>query len=159
MKEATIKALFLSIILILAFNGCESQAERDARIAQEAREELLAELKAKEEAEAKAREMREADSTLLRMGISKKDSVITIDTNKTKGFFEQLGRQVTREVKRFEEEFDEGKGAGIEANESEIHIDLHKSEHFLEKWGAKMQEFADELDSLSKELDGNETTP
>lgn len=102
--------------------------------------------------------MRESNSTLLRMGISKEDGVITIDTNKTKGFFERIGQQVTREVKRFAEDLDEGRGAGIEANESQIRIDLHKSEHFLEKWGRKMQDFADELESLSEELDQNETT-
>ena len=145
--------------MILVFNGCESQSERDARIAKQAKEELLAELKAKEKAEAQAQKMREANSTLLRMGISKEDGVITIDTNKAKGFFEQMGKQVTREVKKFQEEFDEGKGAGIEANESEIHIDLHKTEHFLERWGEQMQEFADELDALSEEMDTNKTTP
>ncbi|MGC9351467.1 MAG: hypothetical protein ACP5D3_05720 [Sulfurovum sp.] len=102
--------------------------------------------------------MRESNSTLLRMGISKEDGVITIDTNKTKGFFERIGQQVTREVKRFAEDLDEGRGAGIEANESQIRIGLHKSEHFLEKWGRKMQDFADELKSLSEELDQNETT-
>ncbi|MDM5272530.1 hypothetical protein PGH07_10115 [Sulfurovum sp. zt1-1] len=143
----------------MAFNGCESQSERDSRIAKEAKAELLAELKAKEEAEKKAQKMYDANSTLLRMGISKKDGVITIDTNKTKNFFDHMGKQLTHEVKRFKKEFNEGKGAGIEANETDIHIDLHKTENFLERWGEQMQEFANDLDAFSKELDNNQTTP
>ena len=154
-KEAPIKTLLLSILLILTFNGCESQSERDARIAQEAREALLAELEAKEEAE----KMRESNSTLRRMGISKQDGVITIDTNKTKNFFDEMGKQITRQVEAFSEDIDEGRGAGIEANESQIHIDLHKTGNFLERWGKKMEEFADELEDLSKEFDNNESTP
>jgi hypothetical protein len=153
-KELPIKKLLVSTLLILAFNGCESQSERDARIAQEARESLLAELKAKEEAEKK----RESNSTLRRMGISKEDGVITIDTNKTKNFFDEMGKQITRQMKEFSEDLDEGKGAGIEANESQIRIDLHKTGNFLERWGKKMEEFADELEDLSKEFDNNKST-
>ncbi|MDD2451782.1 hypothetical protein [Sulfurovum sp.] len=154
-KEAPIKTLLLSILLILAFNGCESQSERDARIAQEAREALLAELKAKEEAE----KQRESNATLWRLGISKEDGVITIDTNRTKNFFDEMGKQITRQVEAFSEDLDEGRGAGIETNESQIHIDLHKTGDFLERWGKKMEAFADELEDLSKEFDNNESTP
>lgn len=103
--------------------------------------------------------MRESNSTLRRMGISKQDGVITIDTNRTKDFFDDLGKQVAHQMKQFSEDLDEGRGAGIEANESQIHIDLYKTEHFLERWEKKMQEFADALEDLSKEFDNNETTP
>ena len=102
--------------------------------------------------------MRESSSTMRRMGISKEDGVITIDTNKTKNFFDEMGKQITRQMKKFSEDLDEGRGAGIEANESQIRIDLHKTGNFLERWGKKMEEFADELEDLSKEFENNETT-
>lgn len=155
------KAVLFSIILLFAFNGCESQAERDARIAQEARETLLAELEAKAAAEAKAQKAEESNSTLLRMGISKSDGVITIDTNKTKTYFERMAQQFSKEMHKFSKEFKEGKidqeNAGIEADETQIHIDLNKTEHFLEKWGKKMQDFTQEFDMLLDELDSNES--
>ena len=154
-KETPIKTLLLSLLLVFAFNGCESRSERDARIAQEAREALLAELKAKEEAEKEHK----SHSTLWRMGISKEEGVITIDTNRTKNFFDKMGKEITRQAEAFSEDLDEGRGAGIEANESRIQIDLHKTGDFLERWGKKMEEFADELEDLSKEFDTNESTP
>lgn len=103
--------------------------------------------------------MRESSSTLFRMGISKQDGVITIDTNKTKNFFDEMSKEITLQVEAFSEDLDEGRGAGIEANESQIHIDLHKTGDFLERWGKKMEKFADELEDLSKEFDNNESTP
>ena len=148
----------MSTLLILTFSGCESQSERDARIAQEARESLLAELKDKEEAKTKAKEMRGSSSTMRRMGISKEDGVITIDTNKTKNFFDEIGKQVTHQMKEFSKDLDEGRGVGIASNEGQIRIDLHKTGNFLEKWGKKMEEFASELEDLSKEFENNETT-
>ena len=93
-----------------------------------------------------------------RMGISKEDGVITIDTNKTKNFFDEIGKQVTHQMKEFSKDLDEGRGVGIASNEGQIRIDLHKTGNFLEKWGKKMEEFASELEDLSKEFENNETT-
>ena len=76
--------LLISLILLLSFTGCEDQeqqAEHDAKIAQQARAELLAELKAKKE-----RTDNNA-SKLHKMGITMEDGTIIIDTNKTKDFF------------------------------------------------------------------------
>ena len=90
------------------------------------------------------------------MGITKEDGVITIDTNKTKGFFDQLAQKVTTEFNSFAQELERGKESGIEANESHLQIDFNKTGNFLDKWGQKMQDFANEFDKMTKELEINQ---
>lgn len=156
------RSLFFSILLLFSFTACENRSEtqtqRDARIAQEAREALMAELKAKEEAEKKAHEK---NSTLFKIGISKEENVITIDTNKTKHFFEEIGEKLSKQMEQLSKEAEEGKfshqEAGIEADEKHIVIDINKTESFLDKWIQKMQNFAKELDELLKAFDNQES--
>ena len=79
--------LLMSLILLLSFTGCEDkerQAKHDAKIAQQARAELLAELEAKKDLPDKNA------SKLNKMGINMEDGTITIDTNKTKDFFRDV---------------------------------------------------------------------
>ncbi len=83
--------LLISLMLLLSFTGCEDkeqQAKHDAKIAQQARAELLAELEAKKELQDKN------TSKLNNMGINMEDGTITIDTNKTKDFFRDLNEKM-----------------------------------------------------------------
>jgi hypothetical protein len=153
LQEATIKTLYFSIILIMLFNGCESQSEHDARIAKEARAQLLAELKIQQEVEAQAKEAREQNSTLFRIGISQEGEKITIDINKTQHFFQNLSKKITKQMDQFSREM----GKGIEVDENHIEIDINKTGHLLDKWHQKMQNFANEIDALSRSLDHNKT--
>lgn len=154
------KHILFSLILLLAFSGCqdkkEDQAQRDAKIAQEARAELL-----KEQAEAKKKS--EQNSTYSKIGITSEDGKITIDTNKTKSYFKDLAHQMKTKMDKMSKDLEKGiiknEEAGIEMDETHINIDLNKTKTFLETWGKKMQGFVKEFDEIAKEFDNqNKTT-
>ena len=150
--------LLISLILLLSFTGCEDkeqQAKHDAKIAQEAREALLAELKAKKDIQDKN------TSKLNNMGINMEDGTITIDTNKTKYFFRDLNKKMGEQMKKLSDDLEKGivetKEAGIEINEQHIHIDLNKTQDLLIDWGKKIQIFVQEFDEMAKTLEINST--
>jgi len=122
------KHILFSIILLLFLSGCqdskEKQAKHDAKVAQQAREELLAELKAKEE----AKKAEQNDTKLSKIGITMNDGKITIDTNKTKEFFQDMTKNIGDKIKKMSKELQEGtienKDAGVDLNESHINIGI-----------------------------------
>ena len=147
--------LLMSLILLLSFTGCEDkeqQAKHDAKIAQQARAELLAELEAKKD---------QNTSKLNNMGINMEDGTITIDTNKTKDFFRDLNKKMGEQMKKLSDDLEKGivetKEAGIEINEQHIHIDLNKTQDLLIDWGKKIQVFVQEFDEIAKTLEINST--
>ena len=87
-----------------------------------------------------------------------KDS-ITIDTNKTKEFFNDLNKKWDVQMKKISDDLEKGiietKEAGVEINEQHIHIDLNKTQNMLEDWGKKIQVFVEEFEDISKDLDNN----
>ncbi len=150
--------LLISLILLLSFTGCEDkeqQAKHDAKIAQQARETLLAEIKAKKDLQDKN------TSKLNNMGINMEDGTITIDTNKTKDFFRDLNKKMGEQMKKLSDDLEKGvvetKEAGIEINEQHIHIDLNKTQELLIDWGKKIQVFVQEFDEMAKTLEINST--
>ena len=160
------KYVLLSILILFSLSGCqdkkEEQAQHDAKIAQEARTELLKELKAKEEAEKKQEEL-EKKNKFSKIGITTEDGKIIIDTNKTKGYFKDLAQEMKIKMDKMSKDLEKGfiqnEEAGIEANETYIHIDLNKTKSFLDNWGKKMQGFVKEFDNIAKEFDNqNKTT-
>ncbi|BAF73286.1 hypothetical protein [Sulfurovum sp. NBC37-1] len=155
------KHTFITIILaggLLLFSGCqESQKEHDAKVAQQAREELLKELKAKEEARQKKEAKLEKKSKLSQIGFRKtSDGKIIIDTNKTKSYFQGLAKQMKAKVEEMNKELESGnideKEAGIEVNQTHINIDLNKTKSFLDIMGKKMQGYVKEFESVVQEL-------
>ena len=149
--------LFVSLLILLSFTGCEDkeqQAKRDAQIAQQAREELLAELEAKKQKE-------KEHTKLNRMGIHVDDGTITIDTNKTKEFFYDLGKRMDEQMKKMASDMEKGtiehKEAGVEISEQHIHIDLNKTRDLLMDWGEQIQVFVQEFDKMAKTLETNST--
>lgn len=154
--------LLMSLILLLSFTGCENkeqkakkQAEHDAKIAQQARAELLAELEAKKDLPDNNA------SKLHKMGITMEDGTIIIDTNKTKDFFREMNQKMGAQMKKLSDDMEKGivetKEAGIEINEQYIHIDLNKTEDLLIEWGKKIQDFMQEFDEMAKTLETNST--
>lgn len=152
--------LLMSLIILLSFTGCEDkeqqsrqQAKHDAKIAQQARAELLAEIEAKKDIPDKN------SSKLNQMGINIDDGTITIDTNKTKDFFRDLNKKMEVHMKKISDDLEKGiletKEAGIEINEQHIHIDLNKTQDLLLDWGNKIQVFMQEFDELAKTLETN----
>jgi len=148
----------MSLILVLSLTGCEDkeqQAEHDAKIAQQARAELLAELKAKKE-----RTDNNA-SKLHKMGITMENGSIIIDTNKTKDFFRELNQKMDVQMKKLSDDIEKGvvetKEAGIEINDQYIHIDLNKTQDLLTEWGKKIEDFMQEFDEMAQSLEANST--
>jgi hypothetical protein len=150
--------IVISLLILFSLTGCEdkeAQAEHDAKIAQQARAELLAEIEAKKVQEEKEK------AKFNKMGINVDDGTITIDTNKTKGFFDDLGKKMDVHMKKMASDMEKGiienKEAGVEINEEHIHIDLNKTRNFLLNWGQQLQVFMEEFDNMAKTLEINST--
>lgn len=151
-----LRHLLISLILLLSVTGCENQeqqAEHDARIAQQARAELLAELQAKKQL------TEDNASKLHKMGITMEDGTIIIDTNKTKDFFRDMNQKMGVQMKKLSDDMEKGvvetKEAGIEINEQYIHIDLNKTQDLLTEWGKRIELFVHEFDEMAKTLEIN----
>ena len=151
---------FVAIVLIslFFFSGCqESREEHDAKVAQQARETLLKELQAKEEAQRRKEAEREEQSRLSQMGFKKtSDGKIIIDMNKTRNYFQMLAQQMQSKVEEMNKELESGtireKEAGIEINQTHINIDLNKTKGFLDNLGKKMQGYVKEFEGIVQEL-------
>lgn len=151
------KYLLYGALLCAVLTGCDdqkAQAQHDAQVAQQAREQLLAELKAKEEAQ----KAKEQNTALSKLGITKEGSRITIDTNKTKTYLDEVAKTFSQQMGQFAKEIKKG-DAGIEADKSQISIDLNKTGSFLDNWTKKMEHFADELDTIAESFEENTTNP
>lgn len=151
-----LRHLLISLILLLSVTGCEDQeqqAAHDARIAQQARAELLAELQAKKDL------TEDNASKLHKMGITMEDGTIIIDTNKTKDFFREMNQKMGVQMKKLSDDMEKGvvetKEAGIEINEQYIHIDLNKTQDLLTEWGKRIELFVHEFDEMAKTLEIN----
>ena len=183
--------LLVSLILLLSLTGCqdkkqldqEAQAKHDAKIAQQARAEVLAELKAgklqiekvlqeqvlqegilpqtptptKEEKHS----LEHKNAQLNKMGIHMEKDSINIDTNKTKEFFNDLSKKLNVQMKKISDDLEKGiidtKEAGVEINDKHIHIDLNKTQNILENWAKKIQVFVEEFDEITNNIENNDT--
>ena len=155
----------LSILLAAALlAGCEqkqeTQAEHDAKVAQQAREALLKELKEKKQNGTQTTSKTESPSKLDHLGVTTTpDGKIIIDTNRTKSYLERLAKQMKEKADQLAKEMQQGKiqekEVGIEVNQTKIVIDLNKTQSFMEKWAKKMQGFVKDMEKLSKTIDGD----
>jgi len=156
------KSALVVIMLILSLSGCqdkkEDQAQHDAKIAQEARAQLI---KEQEEAKKKQEELEKNDK-FSKIGIASKNGKITIDTNKTKSYFKDLAHQMKTKMDKMSKDLEKGivknEEAGIEMDETHINIDLNKTKTFLDTWGKKMQGFVKEFDDIAKEFKTQDQT-
>ena len=156
------KNTLLSLLILFSLSGCqdkkEDQAQHDAKIAQEARAQLL---KEQEEVKKKQEEL-EKNSKFSQIGVTSKEGKITIDTNKTKSYFKGLAHQMKTKMDKMSKDLEKGivknEEAGIEMDETHINIDLNKTKTFLETWGKKMQGFVKEFDEVAKEFNGQNKT-
>jgi hypothetical protein len=157
------KNTLLSLLILFSLSGCqdkkEDQAKHDAKIAQEARAQLIKEQDAAKKKQAEL----EKNSKFSQIGVTSKEGKITIDTNKTKEYFKGLAHQMKTKMDKMSTDLEKGiiknEEAGIEMDETHINIDLNKTKTFLETWGKKMQGFVKEVDSIAKEFDAqNKTT-
>ena len=176
--------LLLTLLLIFTLSGCNDksqEAEQNAKIAQQIKAEnetLQKKLKAQEEAlkkaqleaqaakealqkkqaeEAKRQEASKQNEKLSKVGINIKEDKITIDTNKTKDFFQTIGKNIGDKLKKISDDLEQGvikdKNAGVQIDDTHINIDINKTKNFLEEWGKKMQGFVKEFDDMAKEME------
>lgn len=156
------KHLLITLILLLTFTGCQDkehdakkQAAHDAKIAAQARAEVRAEFEAKQAAQKEAQK----NTKLNQMGIGMHNGTITIDTNKTKSFFDTLNQKMEVQMKKISDDLQRGiidaKEEGIQVNDEKITIDLNKTKNLLEVWSKKIQSFAKEFDEVTKTLEMN----
>ncbi len=154
----------LSLLLVLfAFTGCdqkkEDQTAHDAKVAQQAREQLLKELKAKEKAERSTLpEAHTEQSTLVQAGIkTTPDGKIIIDTNKTKSYFEKMAKRMKEKMDKLASDMKKGaleeKEAGIEVSQEKIVIDVNRTKGFMEQWAKKMETFVKEMDEVARTIE------
>ena len=86
-------------------------------------------------------------------GIKIEGNTITIDTNKTKDFFETIGKNFDKKLKKVTQDLDKGvlkkKSAGVDIDNRHINIDLNKTKDFLENWGKKLQDIIQDFDTAN----------
>ena len=166
----SMKNIFIACILLLALPSCKSdeekakaQAKHDAKIIKQAREDLRKELKA----EAKAKEVARQTSTLKNtklseIGIHLHNNEITINPEKTKDFFNNLGKKMEKKVYNFTQDLKkgiiEGEDTGVYIDETKINIDLNRTQDFLSTWDKKMGNFVKEIDDTIKSIDSKMNT-
>jgi len=157
----------------------KAQAEKDALLAEikakdealhqarletkAAKEKLLQEEQEKKEAflrvAAQKNKKKQAlrNEKLSKIGITVEEDKITIDTNQTKDFFQNIGQKLGDKLKKITQDLEKGmldeKDAGVKIDETHINIDLNKTKDFLNAWGQKMQGFVREFDDMAKEID------
>jgi exosome complex RNA-binding protein Rrp42 (RNase PH superfamily) len=159
------KHLLFTLILLLSFNGCQDkdhdakvQADHDAKVAAKARAEVHAQYQA-QKAKDKAHLAAQKNTKLNQMGLDMHNGTITIDTNKTKSFFNALNKKMEVQMKKISNDLQKGiidaKEEGIQVNDERITIDLNKTKNLLEVWGKKIQSFAKEFDEVAQTLDLN----
>jgi uncharacterized lipoprotein YehR (DUF1307 family) len=153
--KKTVFPLLIAVLLAGCQQKQEEQAAHDAKVAQQAREALLKELKAKEEAKRKAQA---AEGRFSHVGVTTTpDGKIIIDTNKTKSYFEALARKMKEKADQLAKDMQKGvikeKEAGIEVSEEKIVIDVNKTKGFLEQWAKKMEGFVKEMDEVAKAIE------
>ena len=170
--------LYITLLLVLFLPACNKDEQKMTQIQVE-KDNLLAEIKAKDEALHKARlETKLAKEKLLKQEEEKKEEEqkkalkndklsnigitidkqkITLDTNKTKEFFQNISQIFGNKLKKITQDLEKGildeKCAGVNIDKTHVNIDFNKTKNFLDAWGQKMQGFVKEFDDISKVMD------
>ncbi|MCF6245539.1 MAG: hypothetical protein L3J43_10960 [Sulfurovum sp.] len=96
------------------------------------------------------------DDKLSKVGITVQDDKITLDTSKTKDFFENFAQELSSKLQKVSQELQQdlhsGNDTGVNISETNINIDLNKTKDFLQEWGNKMQGFIKEFDDIARDL-------
>ncbi|SFV57050.1 hypothetical protein MNB_SV-3-1345 [hydrothermal vent metagenome] len=150
------KYILLTFFLLFSFSGCNDEKEQTGK------DTLLAELKAKNEDLRKTQlEVKKIQDKLAKqaqnnkfskVGITIQENTITIDTNKTKDFFQNIGKKLQKFTHSMKEGIVHEKDAGIRIEKTHIDIDLNKTKSFLGAWGEKIQSYAKEIDKMIKKI-------
>jgi len=91
---------------------------------------------------------KEDKKILNKIGITTEGEKIIIDTNKTKTFFENMAKTLTKEAKKVEEKTKnlDSTDFGININKDKIEIDTKKTKNFLEQFSKELEDIANDID-------------
>jgi len=92
------------------------------------------------------------------LGVSQKDGVITIDTNRTKNFLQGMVDKLENGLKDAQSTIknnrvDSAEDAGIIIGKDKISIDINKTEKFLNKWRSTMEDAVNQMDQAIQEVE------
>jgi len=99
-----------------------------------------------------------------KIGFDAKDGVISLDTNKTKGYFKELGENIKDTSKALSKDIKENtlkvtKEIGIEMDKNgSLKIDPNKTKSFMEDMGDKMENIVNDVDSFTRTLTQEKNT-
>ena len=101
------------------------------------------------------------ETNLDKIGVHISETTISIDTNKTKTYINDISNSIDKKIKEIGDDLEKGiiqtKEAGIDINKKHIHIDLNKTQNLIEDWGNKVQSFVNQFDQMAKAIDTNNT--
>jgi len=84
-----------------------------------------------------------------KMGLQVRDGQIILDTEKSRKFFESLGRSIKENihhgVKKAEEKMPSGEDLGIHVDDKKVVIDLNRTKNFMKEWVETMEVLGREL--------------
>ena len=133
-------------------------AQEKLLVAEKAQKQALIETqKIKDEAQKHQENEGIKNTKLAPVGVEVDNHKITIDTQKTKDFFEQLSKTFEKKINKIAQDLEKGtleeKDAGVKIDDTHINIDLNKTKEYLESWGKKMQDFVQAFDGIEKSMD------
>ena len=141
--------IILIALYTLSFSQTKEEALHDAKARQEAREELLLELK-------QAEMLKKTAKKFNKMGLTIDKNLIILDTNKTTNFFQNLAKSLEDKFNQIHKELESSIGnpkkTGIDINKEHIQIDMNTSKKYLKELEKKMQGFVKEFDNIAKEF-------
>lgn len=161
------KYLLITLMLLLAFTGCQDkehdtqkEKEHDTKIVAQIPSKVLVESEAKQSKEISVKEKVEVSETniskkpmtkLNQIGIDMEHGTITIDTNKTKKFFNHLSEQMQVQMGKISHDI----ASSVDMNTQSIHIDLNQTQNLLQTWDKKIKNFVKEFDTVTQNTENN----
>jgi len=96
-------------------------------------------------------------SIVKKIGFSSKDGIVSIDTNKAKNYFSDLGNNIKNKSKQLSVELKSKtlkitKDIGIELDKGSLSIDLNKTKEFADRVGKNIKIFTNDINDFTKKL-------
>ncbi|SHO80554.1 hypothetical protein MNB_SV-15-73 [hydrothermal vent metagenome] len=96
-------------------------------------------------------------SIVKKIGFSSKDGIVSIDTNKAKSYFSDLGKNIKDKSKQLSSELKSKslkvtKDMGIELNKDSLNIDFNKTKEFAKSISKDIKVFANDINQFTKKI-------
>ncbi len=103
------------------------------------------------------KDKKEHISIVKKIGFSSKDGIVSIDTNKAKGYFSDLGKNIKNKSKKLSIELKSKtlkvtKDIGIELDNGTFSVDFNKTKEFAKDVGKNIKVFADDINKFTNKI-------